>query len=512
VRRRVSSFLERRGAWAALLALVFAFAYPMQLNGWNQNAHYALVHALADGTPHVDAALRRIGTISTGDVVRFRGHVYAAKAPGLAAASVPVFAAARALGMRSTGDPTRMIWLLHLWSIVLPAALMLLVVRRLADDVEPGLGTASAVTLGLGTLILPYATLFFDHVLAAALGAGAFAVLWRERRAAPSARLAAAAGALAGLAVTADYALGLVGVVLALYLCARRPLLRRAGSYALGAVVGALPLLAFDRWAFGSFTHLPYRGWDNPAGKTGAGGTYGFRHPPSLDHLRELLTSANGLLVATPVVACGVAGAVLLYRRRDRADALAILGVTVAYVLFQASDRFGGAGLPRYVLPIFPFLAVSLAACLRRFPLATIALAAISICQMVAATATGPIASDGHWVERVVHRNAVPTAASLAGLDSGYAIVPFYLAVAAAAVLAYAALPKIAVTWRDGRIAVACVAAWSLLDLTAKNGAGETLAPAYVALVALVGLAAAMLPLLLPARLRSAAVPAAADS
>ena len=53
------------------------------------------------------------------------------------------------------------------------------------DRLEPGLGIAAAVTLGGATLVLPFATLFFSHVLAATLGFAAFAVLLLEREGAP---------------------------------------------------------------------------------------------------------------------------------------------------------------------------------------------------------------------------------------------------------------------------------------------------------------------------------------
>ena len=51
--------------------------------GWNQGAHYALVRALADGTPTIDRTRFEVGGGGTGDISRIHGHYYAAKAPGL---------------------------------------------------------------------------------------------------------------------------------------------------------------------------------------------------------------------------------------------------------------------------------------------------------------------------------------------------------------------------------------------------------------------------------------------
>ena len=53
-----------------------------------------------------------------------------------------------------------------------------MLVARLGDEVAKGYGVAAAVTLGLATLFLPFSTLLFDHVPAAAFAFAAFAILW----------------------------------------------------------------------------------------------------------------------------------------------------------------------------------------------------------------------------------------------------------------------------------------------------------------------------------------------
>src|SRR5437764_1347835 len=85
---------------------------------------------------------------------------------------------------------------------LLPAWVLLLLVRRVAERFDPGYGPAAAITLGLGTLILPFSTLFFSHVLSATLAFAAFTVLLAERDRAPRRWLLAAGGLLAGLAFT----------------------------------------------------------------------------------------------------------------------------------------------------------------------------------------------------------------------------------------------------------------------------------------------------------------------
>src|SRR4029453_6748794 len=104
----------------------------------------------------------------------------------------------------------------------------------------PGYGAAAAVLLGLGTLVLPFATLFFAHVLAAMLGFAAFWLLLRDRQSPGGTIWVAAAGVLAGLAVLVEFPLGIVAVGLAAY--AGRD---RLAPYAAGAVAWVLPLAAF---------------------------------------------------------------------------------------------------------------------------------------------------------------------------------------------------------------------------------------------------------------------------
>ena len=91
---------------------------------------------------------------------------------------------------------------------VIPAVALLLLVRWVADRIEPGYGTAAAITLGLGTIVMTFAAEYFSHAIAATLGFAAFALLFREREGRARLSLVGAAGLLAGLAVSFEYPLG----------------------------------------------------------------------------------------------------------------------------------------------------------------------------------------------------------------------------------------------------------------------------------------------------------------
>ena len=471
-------FVRRRPAAAlAFAALALALAWPQQGPGWEENSHYALIRALASGTPRIDRSLHEIGDLSTGDVAVYHGHRYSDKAPGFAFASLPPFLVLDAAGMRTTGDPANIEWALGLVSVVLPTLLVLLSVAWVVERLEPGLGAVTAVALGLGTLLLPFASMFFSHALAAALGFGAFALLLLKRGAAA----AAAAGVLAGLAFTTEYPTAVAAATLAVFAAIAG--IRRLGLYLAGLAFGVAPLLAYHAWAFGSPFRLSYahrRGLHH--------GFYGLG-APDLHALGSLLFSAQGLLVVSPVVGAGVAGIVLLFRSGRRAEALVPAAILVAYLIWDSAfrDHFGGLQPgPRYLIFVLPFLGVPLGVVLRRFPTTGVTLALAGAVGLVLITATGSHAAyDGNWLHRVREHGFVLTAAQNIGVTGWVAMLPFFPACVAAAVFAWSdARAHLRPSRLDLAVAVIVAAAWAAAAVAARNAHGSELPAAYAAAVA----------------------------
>ena len=118
---------------------------------------------------------------------------------------------------------------------MIPAvALLLFLVRWAADRLAPGYGTAAAITLGIATIFMIFATEYFSHAISAMIVFAAFCVLMRERAGPARTGLVAVGGLLAGLGVTFEFQVGLVGVVLFGYAIARAGWLRRAVAYGVG--------------------------------------------------------------------------------------------------------------------------------------------------------------------------------------------------------------------------------------------------------------------------------------
>jgi hypothetical protein len=475
--------MRGRSGLLAIAVLAVGCVLLLQPFGFNQGAHFSLVKALAHGTAKIDDF-----QAYSGDESWYHGHYFSNKAPGVAFLCLPFYLVLRALHLPSG------VHVLALLASALPAFLLMLLVRRIGDDWERGFGTAAAVTLGAATIFLPFTSLFFSHVLAAFLGFAAFALLWRERAGPSRLVLVAVAGAVAGLAVVVEYPLVLVGFVLGVYAVSRPPFVRRGLVYAASAIAGVLPLLAYNRGAFGSFTHLSYSnlvivrgksGHDVVQGVTGSHGQAGFHDVagPRLRQGLELLFLSRGALRIMPVLALGIVGLVMLYRRGRRAEALVIAGVTALILAYDSGfvEPFGGWGPgPRYLMPMFPFLAAALALVWARAPLTTASLALGSVVWMVAATATEPllannmhtwylvgdVANTGRWFARFASGNFTRTVLSSAGLGHGWlAIAPFLLAVALALALAVRATPWPALARRDAETAAVAVAGWLLLAI-----------------------------------------------
>jgi hypothetical protein len=476
---RARQLLNRHGGLMAILLVGLAFAMPIQALGWNQTSHYALVRALSHGHTNIDPYK---GT--TGDKAKSRGHWYSSRAPGLAFYMLPAYKAMTVLGVDKDTHKNvagkkndEMVWALGLWATVIPAVLMLLLVRWLADRLEPGYGTAAAVTLGLGTLILPFATLLFSHVFSALLGLAAFAILWREReRGSPPPRLlfSALAGLLVGYGFTTEYPVFIVGAVLGVYLLATFPdRAKHALAYIGGGVLGIVPLMLYDKAAFGSYFHVAYA--DLPKHHRGFFGI----NLPNPKVAAELLFSSRGLLTLAPVLALSVAGTVWLYRRGRRAEALVIGAVGLLFLVYNSGYYLPYGGQvpgPRFLITALPFLAVPLALAYRRLPGPTLALAAASTVCLTVPTLVKPFVSaegdTGQWMRQFESHNFQAQVSTTLGAWRWGSLVPFAVFVLGAVMLAARATPRLNLTWRSVAAGLAAVAVWAPLAIFAPRVLG----------------------------------------
>jgi hypothetical protein len=558
--RRIAQPVRARPGVAAILALGIGWGLVMHSMGWAQLAHYAQVRAFAAGEAEIDP-----WQWQTRDKAWVDGHFYSVKAPGLPALTLPAYLALDAIGARSVareaaanasradyprwtphrrpdvtqygfsaarahrtelniGNGTPMVWALTLIGAVLPAVALLLLVRWVAERIEPGYGTAAAVTLGLGSIVMTFAAEYFSHIASAALGFGAFALLFRERLGDPRISLVAASGLAAGLAVTFEYPLGLLGAILFAYALARPQRLRRAAAYGAGAALGAAPALAFNLWALGSPLRFAYSKAVAVPGVNGHAvlglngvGFFGIDLPRP-GAMVDLLFASRGLITLTPVIAMAVVGAVSMRRRRP-AEANVVAAVGIVFFLYNAGYWLpfgGGSPGPRFLIPALPFLALGLGCAYRRQPALTLALAIPSVTFMLAGAFTYPLIGDngiGTWTNQLGSGALEHTVLTILGVGNGWlAVAPVLAAAAAAATLAILATPGGRLG--DIRPALAAVLGWAVLSVVGPTVAGDPItpldgSPAALTLVAVA--AAASTTVLLVLRYRERRADRAAD-
>ena len=521
--------VRARPGLAAIACLGIAWGFVMHSMGWAQLAHFAQVRSLADGQANIDR-----WHWQTKDKAWVDGHFYSVKAPGLPLITLPEYMALNAAGAWSVSkdaaenashaahprwtppgraypyvmqygfDPHRamrveaqvenetpMVWALTLLGAVIPAIALLLLVRWAGDRIQPGYGTAAAVTLGLGTILMTFAAEYFSHVASAALGFGAFAILFREREGPPRLLTVAAAGLVAGLAVTFEYPLGLLGVILFVYALSRpAPRLPRALAYGAAAVVGASPALAFNWWALGSPLDFAYSSAVAIQGLSGHAvlglndpGFFGIGVPQPSAAL-DLLVASRGILTLTPVLVVALVGAVLMRQNERRAEANVVLAVAAAFFIYNSGYWLpfgGGTPGPRFLIPAMPFLALGWAVSYKRLPALTLAMAIPSFLLMFVGSMTFPLIGQNGtstWAGELGNGILEHTLLTVVGVGNGWlAAAPVVAALVTAIVLTARATPRVRLS--DARLATGALAAWVLVFVFGPTIAGDPVTPLH---------------------------------
>jgi len=353
---------------AALFVLVFsAYAYFYQAGGWNQNSRFDLVRAIVeDGSSSIDRFRR-----NTGDLARRDGHDYCEKAPAVSWLAVPAYAATRGIaGQPATGpELDRAAYIVTLWAVALPSAVSVVTLVYLLGllGLSRNARYAGALAYGLGTLVLPYSTLFYGEQLSGALLLVGFTLLVDQLQRGPRPLRMLASGVCLGCAVLADFPAALAVIVLSALAAARvRPLCALAW-FAVGGGLAAVALVTYNALVFGGPFTLPYRYSLMPYRHMGVFMGIGKLRPEALWQIT--LSPYRGLFFSAPWLLLGIPGAYLMIREagtRAVAVACALVVVLSLWMNASLSDPLGGWAMgPRFLIPSLPFWAVLAAAVLR---------------------------------------------------------------------------------------------------------------------------------------------------
>jgi hypothetical protein len=449
--------ISRRTLIVVLLVAI-AGAWLIQPPGANQSSHYVSIQSLASGHRNVDLLSQDAIDLAWTD-----GHYHAAKSPGLDLLLAPVTVAFREAGVKFNNAPPRTwletetpavaatardVWLLTLFGALLPAIILMLLVSVEAERLRPGTGPIAALTIGAGSLMLPFSTVLFSHALSATLGFAGFTLLARTGRdAAPRYRRMAVAGVLLGFAVVTEYPLALLALVSFVFVATQANRLRKLFALSAGSVAGVLPLPIYAWWAYGDPLHSTYAGAVLDAGTSGhdllganGDGFFGIT-TPDFHALLELLFSGRGLFVVTPIAAVGIVGLVELARRGQRAYAFAGLATFAVFLAYDCAywTPFGGAAPgPRFLVPVLPFLTIGAAVAWASMRRVVAPLLIASVLTLTVQTSTGPllvVTTTSVWWYRFRHGQFVATLGDATGTWQGRTSIAVFIAAIAVALV-----------------------------------------------------------------------------
>lgn len=459
---------QRREIILALL-LLLCYGFFQQNPGWNELSRYDLVRALVDDrTTSID---RYHG--NTGDKAFYQGRYYSDKTPGSALLAAPAYAllgGVSALAGAGRPEPGTVLHLLAFTAAGIPTVLLaLLLLRFLRSLVGERWALAIVAGYALGTIALPFATMFFGHAASACFVFAAFYLLWRHAcDGSPRGRGGTGsngddeivtafrirltnlrplgAGFLAGWAVLTEFP-AILGVgLLLLYALSRE---RRASLLMVaGALPPALLLLGYNWVSFDSPFAL---GYANLADNAFAGmkqGIFGVTLPkPAV--LGELMVGPRGLLRLSPWLVLAPLGLWAARRPEARREVALCGAIVLAFLLYNAGYYLPFGGLtpgPRFLLPALPFAAVLVALAPRIVRPLTGLLLAVAVPLCAVATATGPLLGDdvadplgGVWLPRLFATRLSPTTAGQRwGLEGGWPLAILGFAIVATAAALYA--------------------------------------------------------------------------
>lgn len=373
-----------------ILLSCYGYFFPRWAS-WNQNSRLDLVMAFVDdGAVAIDRYYQ-----NTGDYAVYEGHYYSTKAPGSSLFGVPGYwIFSKVTSSQSVTDivhrisdnravvgtlreggsgllPEKLFFALALYvvtftAVSIPAAMLGVVLYRFTGHYSSQVLNRLWVTLiyGLATIALPYSGSYFGHQIVAALLFVTFYLLFVSQRRSPlrSSQIFIA-GLLLGLAVITEYPTILIAAALFCYAIYRLPQKRSILWLILGGLGPVLIWMAYN-----------YQIYQRPIG-------FGYLYAPLyadknnvgffslvFPHLEALwgitFSSYRGLFFLSPVLLLTVPGFFLFgASRNNRPEFLVCVWATISFLLFNGSSVMwqGGYAIgPRYILPMLPFMVLSL--------------------------------------------------------------------------------------------------------------------------------------------------------
>lgn len=402
------------------LWLFGTFAYFVPAATWNPVSRFDLTRAIVEHRtlsidPYVD---------NTGDRALANGHWYTEKAPIVSFLAVPaysvllvtqrlrglrleysVFATAEVPARRVVvnGPFQRALYVCSLTTAGIGTAVLgVLLFRLLARRFSPRAALFGSTATILGTPLLPYATSFYGHGVAAAFLVGAVYALGADPERPPDRARVRIAGACFALAAGCEYLAAVPALVvgaLFLFIGGRRTAREHALDFALGALGPTALVAAYHVACFGGPFRTGYAFVVRPEFVKGhATGLMGV-HLPTLDGMAGLLIGPRrGLFFLAPATAPAIVFGII-HARRTR-DFVSSAGILAFGALLVANAGYymwwgGAAAGPRHLVPAMAYLAIGMAVAWEsKNRWLWVGLALISTANFIVLTAVGLEAPD----------------------------------------------------------------------------------------------------------------------
>jgi hypothetical protein len=398
-------------ALVVFVALFVTYGYFLQPPGWNENSRLDLVFALVqEGRLTIDSFHDKPGT-DTGDKSFYNGHYYSDKAIGTAILGAIVYLPLYWIG-QVLKHPEGLLstrYLITLGAVGLPSAFAGSLIYLVSEHISQSKFRAYVVTMAiaLGSMSLPFSTVFFEHQLAASVLFIAFFIILRLKLDPQQCSNASTLliGLILGFALITSYTTVIIVVPLALYYLYVVWDLKRFYRPALIAapiVGGLIPVviyLGYNMLVFGAPFSNAYSYLARDDFRLGMSqGLMGITWPKGVVLYYITFHPIRGLFLQSPVFIAALYGWYFMFKEKFfRMEAILSALALIGYLLMNSGyyTWWGGATFgPRHLIPMLPFLALPLIFFPRRFFSIVVGLTLLSIFQMLIVTVRGPVVPD----------------------------------------------------------------------------------------------------------------------
>ena len=384
---------DRSIRWIIFLLLLTCYSYFLpRWADWGQNARLDLALAMVDEqTFSIDNYYQ-----NTGDYAYFEGHYYLDKAPGPSFLAAPVYAIIRpilklpivqnvmmkigesgafksTLSETGTGILANKVYFMIVLYIVtfllcsIPSAwLGVMIYDQLSMfSLSHGWRFALVAIYGLATPAFPYSGVFYSHQMCAFLLFTAFRLIHRMGQTRIQKGLVLLAGLLLGWSVISEYSTSLIAGAIFLYFISQKPFRSKVVWLIAGGLIPGLLLAGFNWSVYHTILPVGYKYSINYEALHSVGIIS--ISTPSLNALWGItFGNYRGLFFVAPILFLGLFGYWTWWKSKQyRAIWWLSIWSVGSFFLFNGSSVMWQGGFsvgPRYLIPMLPFLMLSLSA------------------------------------------------------------------------------------------------------------------------------------------------------